>query len=478
MIYDSQEIKKHLLENNRDYNNQLAWRNAFANNDLAAQKATQAVDVNYGNLVNNAYSSFLDNKTAIDNSNIVGAGFGNLNESNLSTLNSAYDTYSQNRAKSSDTIEEARLKSEAGINTALTTQADNIRKYADSHFGYLESMYDKYELGENAIFQEQGWSKYLRDEVGEDGVATGAKRLASKDELMRDFYDTENNLTIKGLDFFDQMQHQAAQQGSGTSFNKYLADSDAELYEWSQSYNPYDHTQDIYGNSTNLGSFKTMFGMAADDSEYTFAERFGGLNSGEIKNMYKDFENVTNEIAKFDTETDTHKIVEKVKTASSNVFKLTEELGIDKELEAVGFNEESLGKIIEEAERVSKTGGQIDSEYFIKMLTAAGVGAAGGAAAGAAIGGKIAAPTMLLPGVGTAVGAGAAIGSTVIGAIFGLVTGIIAAKGTADAELANQKATNKAQSEAVKKSYDNMVNVLVEYSLNKQRQAEIDFNNR
>jgi len=303
-ILDSSSISKYLEDANKDVTGQRTWAKAYSSLDLSRQLATNSLQKEYGSSINDAYVNTSKNNAAISASNLgIGYKTQAINDNDVA-LNDAYNSYLQNFISNKSTINDSIAESVYDVNALKDTQADNTLKYANSHFDYLQNMWDKYESGELStdLFNEPSWSKYTNmsyDALGNittDENGNPIRSLKDISEIRSEMFDDEQYLTVKGIDFFDQMENDTSTRGI-YSFGDYLADNDVDTYNWATSYNPYDYAPDKVGNSTNASSFNTMVGMMSDDAEYTFAERAFAMNEGELNTMFNDIMNKAEESA-------------------------------------------------------------------------------------------------------------------------------------------------------------------------------------
>lgn len=447
MIYTSDQAKKQLLESNRDYYNRLTWQNMFSQNDATAAKAQSQLVDQYTEASADAYVSYLQNQNAIANSNVVGAGRDRLMDENQLALTDAYEQYRQQLTEGQTSIEDARLKREQEINTALEYQAEMTSKYTNAHIDYLNKLFEQYQAGENQLFDAgTQWNKYVKydplldeqgnqmlDEKGNVILDTDNPRLMDTQELANMIYDVDNNLTVKGVDFFDQLENQLANQG-GYSWGDYLSETDEELYKWATEYNPYNYT----GDGTNAGTLRTMYGMASTDQTYTFAERYAGMTEDELDTMLNDF---TASLGSIDMDNATE--------LTDKIMKMANTFGIDEELANAGLDTEALNQMVSEIQK------QYDSELTKSGAIGAGTTAAG-AGAGAVIG------TAILPGIGTAIGG---LIGTIIGASAGAGT-----KAAVDAE------TKKKYNKLIQDEYNKLVAEMTNYLRSKRRESQMNFN--
>ena len=337
------------------------------------------------------------------------------------------------------------------------------------------------------MFDEPSWQRYntqdqLRDDVtgellyNDDGTPMlDERRLMTRDELFKysydniydeegnvigqdntGFIDENGNLTLKGIDFYDQIENALAGEG-GYSWGQYLSENDADLYEWASSYNPYNYTE----AGTNEGTFKTMTGRMSTDYLYSYAERFGGMSEGEIQNLYSQFESKTKDIYNAMSEgdaLDSKDNTKNLKALADEVATLVDDLGLSADFEAeTGMTVDSyLNELTRNINSMMSEG-----EMNKRVLTGSGegfkfaVGPSGMAALFA---------NTLVPGSGLAV----LLAGGVLGGLLGAI----------DASLQNKKQEdiNLLLQEQSKQVFDDMLSGLLQYSLGKRREAEIEFN--
>lgn len=237
-------------------------------------------------------------------------------QDNELALQDAYNSYMNSLQEGTASIQESYSQSNQAVENAFAEQGEYTAAYDKAHMDYLQELWERYENGENTLFDTELWSRYttqdqLRDEetgellYDEEGnPVLGERRLKARDELFNasydevlddegnlvgkdwtGFVDDQGNLTLKGVDFYDQIENAMATEG-GYSFGEYLSDTNPDLLDWANSYNPYDYTD----AGTNAGTFKTMTGRMSTDYLYSFAERFGGMSEKEINNLYSSFQ--------------------------------------------------------------------------------------------------------------------------------------------------------------------------------------------
>lgn len=496
-IYDTSSIKQYLKEANRDYMGRKTWENLYAGIDIAEKQQIGVLKQDYAKAMSDAYATAYKNKVAIGASNI-GQGYKAEAIDDIDiALQEAYDTYRRNYLQGESEIQTASAEAVKNVDEALTEQAEYTKKFADAPYEYLKYLFDKYNEGDqedNIFLNNELWKRYTYEEKDEEGNLTGERLLKSwediasygtYDEYTDEFgnlqkewtglYDDAGNLTVKGADFYDQMMNELAQKG-GYSFGEWLADYDEDLYNWAQSYNPYDYTAD----QRNSGSFRTMVGLTSTDQTYSFIERFGGISRKELDSMYSKFSDKAAELnqkVSNDNGRDAKGILEEYKGLSKDIADLTYKLGIKEDIEQeMGMSFDELADHLYNLTENSLSNGDIWSQTLLGAVGAGGTtGAASAVAlsAGAKLGAAGAAGAKLGALYGTAAGTSSIpVAGWIVAAVIAAAAATYGAVSTAE----NIKAQNKQLAEAGRNAYNNLVTNLIEYSQAKQRQKQIEWN--
>lgn len=461
-IWTSKNVANQLYEQNRDYNNRQTWHTALAENTAQGATALAELERQYNTATNEAYVAYLKNKNALQNSAVAGEGKDELLSQNDLALQEAYDSYRNSLTEGSAQIASAVVESETAINEALEEQAQYTADYANLHWDYLEQLFYDYSQGENTIFDSKLWSKYTIDEpvldaegnpmYDEQGNPVTEKHIMTRDELASQLYDENGNLTMQGVDFYDQIENAVAQGGTGMSWGDYLAENNEDVFNWAMNYNPYNYTFD----GTNAGTFRTMVGMASTDNMYSFAERYGGLSEAEINEMYEPFKQHLEELNSINGAKNPDKVIEAISNINDDLWNMAEELGLDADMEELGITRQQTEQWLLDVRTGVKSKAEVAEEYALTVTQFTVGGAAVGAAGGSAFAGVGAGPGALL------------------GAALGFIGGNIAAdQSKREAQAHNKKITNQLKTE-----YMQMLNNTINQSLAGKRQAEIDFANK
>lgn len=496
-ILTADSATKQLKQYNESYNRQNVWNDLLSQNANSALAAENELLKSYNTATADAYVSYLKNQNAIINSGAVGQGRTNLLQDNELALQDAYNSYMNSLQEGTASIQESYSQSNQAVENAFAEQGEYTAAYDKAHMDYLQELWERYENGENTLFDTELWSRYttqdqLRDEetgellYDEEGnPVLGERRLKARDELFNasydevlddegnlvgkdwtGFVDDQGNLTLKGVDFYDQIENAMATEG-GYSFGEYLSDTNPDLLDWANSYNPYDYTD----AGTNAGTFKTMTGRMSTDYLYSFAERFGGMSEKEINNLYSSFQESSQQLVDAinnDDGYDSKDIVKSVNNMFGDLSKMAEDLGIDADFEA-----ETSMSLAEFGDKLSNMLANAKSESDINWSTLGVLGneIVMGAGTGALMGGTVglaAAST----GIGAVTAPGVFAAGTIGGAVIGLFLGAIKAQ-EANENMVNY---NKQIAKQSKEVFDNALQSMLQYSLRKKRQAEIDFN--
>ncbi len=460
-IVSVDQAKSMLREANRDYYGRKTWQSLYGNIALQEQQAMSSLTQDYASDVAEAYASAYQNKQAVAASNI-GQGYKAVAQENIdAALAEAFETYQANYLSGVSQVAQSSAKQVGAVSELEQKQAEKVSALADKPYEYLQSIWAQYKDSYNkdlwdeysalddkfkAAFLEQhpemqatinnlfnnpNWQKYLTQRTDAD-TGEAYYDLMTWDELAqaRGFYDENKSLTMAGTDFFDQMINEAANLNipGVQSFGEWLKGSDAELYDWATSDDAFNYS--LRGN--NMGTFQQYVGMMSSDQQYQFVERYGGMNSDEVKGLFVNIQTKADDIAKRITEkggTDTKAIANDYKGLISEVATVTKQLGYDMnkleeefatQLKAAGLvssdtkqvSFEQLGDILLNQASQAKN---VHKEQAGIVTSGTSVGMAGGAFVGGLMG-------SVVPGAGTAVGA--AIGAF-IGGLSGTIAGAV-----------------------------------------------------
>lgn len=492
-VFTTGSIRDQLAEANRDYIGRKTWESLYGSVDLARQQQLGQLKVDYSKAVSDAYAAAYQSNAAIANS-ALGEGYklAAMDDTDA-VLQQAYDSYRANYLKGVSEVESNAAAATQDVTDRLTQQAEYTKQMADAPYQYLQYLFDEYSKGEtedNPFYENPTWSRFTNEVFDEEGNFVGRElkswndlaMVGARDEKTGEWlglFDESGALTSKGTDFYDKVMNQmAVEGGSAMSFGNWLATNNEELFDWSQSYNPYDYTE----AGTNVGTFKTLVGMTSTDEDYKFIERWGGLTESELDSMFTGF---SEKLAKLDEKmNDLYKdknagknvtvknIAQDVKGFTDEIKNLTDSLGITTAIEKeAGISFEELSKALSDTIANSRTKEEIDLDLLGKIglsTVAGGVGSATSTAAAtkaAATAAKYGSKVL-----GTA-SKGAGPMGLVINMAIGLISGSIGARTEFDQIVKQGTAT----SQQIRNQYDQLVKALVSYSHEQRRKTQGDF---
>lgn len=96
-------------------------------------------------------------------------------------------------------IASAAASGEQSITKAFDEQAKYTADYANAHRGYLEELWKKYQNGENKLFDDMRWERYItsdpvldaegKEQFDEEGNRIEERRLKTQEEMAAELYD-------------------------------------------------------------------------------------------------------------------------------------------------------------------------------------------------------------------------------------------------------------------------------------------------
>lgn len=479
-IQTPEQAKQTILSDYRNAAGSRTFGSLYTANELAGAKAEQQVEQQYGEQIGQAYKAAMAQRSSILSSNL-GEGYKTeLSEDVQKSITQAYDKYMSDLSSAKQSIAQNVSKVTSSIDTALSTEAENLAAYNNALGDYyvardeemrntlseedyikytrdpLWSKYYTYDFSENPAAQNiyENAAKLGFDEDALAKVFSQYRRLKTLDELSQvayedvidpdgtvrreysSLFDEEGNLTLAGVDFYDQLENFAAQrEGQGTSFGEYLQTKNPELFEWAKSYNPYDVTDD----ETRAGSFRTMTGRTSRDYEYSFIERFGGLTKSQTD---KTFDKIYKHLEKGVD-------VSNIESAIDQFKEVSEHIGLTQKDIDWTYIKEQVSQALSTSEEYKK----LAKEYK----------ASGGTGVAMTILGYIGSLIMTATGVGADAGLGTA----------GISTGLMAG-GISDLQTAEEyENASSAYEAAAKRAYLDTINSMITLLQSKQRNAQI-----
>lgn len=359
------EVKRQLMEYDKTFQGLKYWEEMYGSVSLMGKQAESAVTYDYAKAMSEAYASSLQTDMDIMSSNL-GQGFKEreLSENQLA-LEEAFASYQQNYLEGMQTVAKTTAEAEASVTSQLETEAKNVEGLNASVYNYLEYLFKK----DPNLLETLGWQEYLnytpkldaegKEITDEEGKVVYNKSLKSWDELTTPQLDDNNEyislvdnqgyLTSKGIDFYDKIMNQINTDQYGvSSWQNWLRETNPELYNWSQSYNPYNHATYVDPNTgeiknTNIGSFRTLVGLKPGDQTYSFAERFAGMTKKEVDESLSKFIDYSNKLSQSTSN------IKDIKNYTNEIKSLITKYGISEDLAKEGININELDRVIEKA---------------------------------------------------------------------------------------------------------------------------------
>ena len=472
----------------RDY-----WRNAAKNSagyntfdtlytgvGLAEQQSLQNITYDYGKAVNEAYKTYHNQLTDINASNL-GQGFKERERESLNiSLEDAYKKYQQTYLSDVSNIENVATQYRNEISSAIDTQAMYTNKLYNSTYDYLSYLYetnhDMFKQGNDRDFWYNLLTADLSDEetstllnnvpgftekLRQEKIKSGEGRLMTQEELNSMLYDEEGNLTLKGTDYFDKLINSGSYAtGEFLDYDTWLYNQsqvekgDYEgLYDWYNSYNPYDVSLDEYGLPTNKAFIRTAFGMVSSDNAYQFAERWGGFTEDELRSYYDKYYQKVSQISEKIEKSGKDKpdvAIDDIKDLTKELRQLAFDFGIEDDLYDM-FNE--VDKKLDQYKSETIPQGKM-AEVFFEQVGVEAAMMAGAAAAGTKNNSNV---------------------STGAAAVFGAIAGAIVGMFTSGSYIDAARTTNKEKALSAKQSFNEILAAMINLSMSKRKEAEIEW---
>lgn len=379
IITTANNYKNVLRETDRDIFGNPTWRQAYTNIELQQQKAEAQVNRQFGEAIGKAYEA-ANAQAANVSGSALGEGYKDmLLSENQATLNAAYDQYMANLAEAQGTLSQTYGEAKTQLDEMLSERAKNM-KALETEYGKYWTATDKW-FAENLSPEDYAkqasgamWKPFYKyDKESDTYTAKTYEELSqptydSETGEWVSIYDADGNITDVGRDFFDIMTNYYAQQAATEdqalpqSFAQYLAGSNADLYNWASSYDPYSWSPVMTAEgeflSTNIGRFKQIMGLESNDQTYSYVERLTGAKQQELDKTFDDL------IAKYGTE---EKLSDKAVTESYTDFKqLATKLGVS------GADWDNIEKSAKRmADQYEAAGGELTSNTWITILSLA-----------------------------------------------------------------------------------------------------------
>jgi hypothetical protein len=423
LVFDKNDVKQQLRKYNRTYDGRRFWSGLYGSVGQQLHQGSNDIESAYSNAILEAYKSKYGSDQFVAGSSLGDARKQQLFEANEALLQEAYSANQANRLAQYSALQMDAQKQIQSYDELLNQQAQNVSDYAQSHFDYLQYLYDDaIENGdlESSIFMtDPQWSKYLTIDP-----ETQEYTLVDMNDLKSTFFDESGELNVRGIDFFDQMENQMSGEGGqrAKSFDEYLYENNSELFDWKNQYNPYNYTEE----GSNAGSFREMVSRASTDATYTFMERAGGMSREQahavIDSYDEKFNNLINDLY---SGAKPQKTIDDLKAQFDELRTLAESLGVTDAIDAKWGGFDNIQAKLNAYDENVKTGWQLSGDFFTDVIKSIGVTATSGAAVGSVV-----------PGVGTLTGLGV---GAIIGTVGGMISGGVNTATRKDANLRQAK---------------------------------------
>lgn len=350
------DYEKQLREQSKSLTGGKTWAELYQSNYLAGERAKAIAEESYLDAAAQAYQSSLGQRSNILGSNL-GQGYKQqaLTDTDLA-LQEAYNTYMNNYAEKANEIASSVAANASKFDEAVASEAEWMEKTGQSvedYFKYLYNTYytvdeesgigilnKDYESVNPFVQNEEIWGRYLKHPVTEKGEDTSSYMLKSPEELNAMLYDIDEQgnrvLNTLGQDFYDMVMNYMPTPiydkngklvrtdiAQAKSYGDYLQEKDKDLYNYLTS-------SDLYNINTagsKFGTFKELMGLDANDYEYSWLERAGGMSREEVDKLFGDIDTKLQK-ATFDTLTSGN-INTSLEVMGKELDKLSATFGLD-----------------------------------------------------------------------------------------------------------------------------------------------------
>lgn len=295
MNITASDMRSLLEKNDKQQSGVRTWRQLFGNASLGFNAQSDALTTDYTDAIAKAYESNFKQNDAIMGAGLASGVTKEMLSASRNDLHTAYETYVRNYGSDMATVAETYGEEVGTIDAALTERATNFSKLYNSAYKYLsEELFGatqtvegnatngaaaKYE-GEGKDAEFAGYDSVNRDYINEHGLqwiyrldknGNPTTELRDWDDLSHDIFNSDNTLTERGVQFFDQIFNTTYENYMHTSgerdirsFDEWLSDTDAELRDWWIG-------QDIFNYNfadTNRGTSQVLTGRESTDNVY------------------------------------------------------------------------------------------------------------------------------------------------------------------------------------------------------------------
>ena len=242
------------------------WRSLFGNASLANASAMDKLTTSYSDAIAQAYRANLEQENQIMGAGLSSGATKSLLALSRDELQQTYDNYLANYSSALGDVASAYNEEVGAIAGALGDRAQNLSDLYNSAYDYLVN-----ELYPSTYTDKEGNVSNYLDNYNLNWLYntddTGMTTLKNWNEISRQMFDDNRELTLDGQRFFNAMFN-ARPEGyqltdadgnivNTRAFDQWLSDTNPELREWYASTDPFNYTF----AGTNKGTALSLLGM-------------------------------------------------------------------------------------------------------------------------------------------------------------------------------------------------------------------------
>ena len=242
------------------------WRSLFGNASLANASAMDKLTTSYSDAIAQAYRANLEQENQIMGAGLSSGATKSLLALSRDELQQTYDNYLANYSSALGDVASAYNEEVGAISAALGDKAQNLSDLYNSAYQYLSE-----EIYPSTYTDPVGNVSNYLDNYNLDWLYntddTGMTTLKNWDQIAREAFDDNRELTLDGQRFFNAMFN-ARPEGyqltdadgnivNTRTFDQWLSDVNPELREWYAGADPFNYTF----AGTSKGTALSLLGM-------------------------------------------------------------------------------------------------------------------------------------------------------------------------------------------------------------------------
>ena len=242
------------------------WRSLFGNASLANASAMDKLTTSYSDAIAQAYRANLEQENQIMGAGLSSGATKSLLALSRDELQQTYDNYLANYSSALGDVASAYNEEVGAISAALGDRAQNLSDLYNSAYQYLSE-----EIYPSTYTDPVGNVSNYLDNYNLDWLYntddTGMTTLKNWDQIAREAFDDNRELTLDGQRFFNAMFN-ARPEGyqltdadgnivNTRTFDQWLSDVNPELREWYAGEDPFNYTF----AGTSKGTALSLLGM-------------------------------------------------------------------------------------------------------------------------------------------------------------------------------------------------------------------------